>query len=203
VARALKGMVKVGKVDCDKHAALCEKHGVSSYPQLKLFRYRTKTPVEYAGQRTAKPLVAFALKNIPSFVKRVKTERELSAVLKQKPKPELIALFVPFTKQSKPVSPLLKTLSRLFRKHSVTFALFSGGKSGSEADVLRAFGVSDMDADAYVDAAAPLFLVRRADGSGGVRVQRHTGKLKQEPLYNFLATQVKKLKTKKKKSNRY
>eukprot|EP00803_Ostreobium_quekettii_P000511 evm.model.scf_169EXC.9 EVM.evm.TU.scf_169EXC.9 scf_169EXC:117314-119944(-) len=84
VAAALKGVVKVGAVDCDEHKELCSSHKVKGYPTIKAF-----VPVEgadskvviYKGQRTMAAIKNWALSLIPNKVDRVSKQSDLEALL--------------------------------------------------------------------------------------------------------------------------
>ncbi|MEW5312785.1 MAG: hypothetical protein WDW38_004393 [Sanguina aurantia] len=61
-AASLRGVVKVGVVDCDAHAALCKKFGVRSFPSMKAFTPTSPDkPKDYPGPREAKAVAEFAL----------------------------------------------------------------------------------------------------------------------------------------------
>lgn len=78
-----KYAVNVARVDCAKETnrALCQKHGVESYPTLKVFRppkYQPgkvskagHVPEVYKGQRTLKAMLDFVTSRIKNYVKRV------------------------------------------------------------------------------------------------------------------------------------
>lgn len=59
VARALKGVVKVGAVDCDEHKDLAGKFGVQGFPTIKIFTGKDSTA--YQGERTAKAIAEAGL----------------------------------------------------------------------------------------------------------------------------------------------
>lgn len=46
-ASSLKGIAKVGGVNCDVHSDLCSQHGVKSFPSIKAFVPDVKSPKEY------------------------------------------------------------------------------------------------------------------------------------------------------------
>uniref|UniRef100_A0A2P2HXV2 protein disulfide-isomerase n=2 Tax=Hirondellea gigas TaxID=1518452 RepID=A0A2P2HXV2_9CRUS len=61
-ATALKGVVKVGAVDCDEHKSLGAPYGVKGFPTLKIFGANKNKPDNLDGQRTAQGIVEAALK---------------------------------------------------------------------------------------------------------------------------------------------
>ena len=78
-ARALKGLVKVGAVQCDVEKALCGKHGVKSYPTVKLFSRGGVDAGTLAGSAQSpralptspsSPMTTPAAKTPPPFVPR-------------------------------------------------------------------------------------------------------------------------------------
>lgn len=70
-ATALKGVVKVGAVDCDEHKDLAGKFGVSGFPTIKIFSGKDSTA--YNGERTAK---AIAEAGLAQAKKKVKEQLE-------------------------------------------------------------------------------------------------------------------------------
>eukprot|EP00960_Hanusia_phi_P037352 752888-Hanusia_phi.AAC.8 len=67
---ALKGIVKVGAVNCDdeKNKQLCNQEGVDSFPTIKLYKSGGRGSVPYEGAQTVKALHDFALEHLPSEV---------------------------------------------------------------------------------------------------------------------------------------
>ncbi len=59
-AKALKGFVGVGAVDCDVHKSLCGQYGVQGFPTIKVFGSNKRKPDDYNGQRTADGIVQTA-----------------------------------------------------------------------------------------------------------------------------------------------
>ncbi len=55
-AKALKGFVGVGGVDCDEHKSLCGQYGVQGFPTIKIFGENKKSPQDY-NVRTRKKSV--------------------------------------------------------------------------------------------------------------------------------------------------
>jgi len=70
-ATALKGVVKVGAVDCDEHKDLAGKFGVQGFPTIKIFTGKDSTA--YNGERTAK---AIAEAGLAQAKKKVKEQLE-------------------------------------------------------------------------------------------------------------------------------
>ena len=70
-AKALKGVVKVGAVDCDESKDLAGKYGVQGFPTLKIFTGKDSTT--YQGERTAKGIAEAGL---AATKKKVKDQLE-------------------------------------------------------------------------------------------------------------------------------
>ncbi|XP_032998990.1 protein disulfide-isomerase A6 [Lacerta agilis] len=68
-ATALKGVVKVGAVDADKHNSLGGQYGVRGFPTIKIFGANKNRPEDYQGARTSDAIVDAALSAIRSMVK--------------------------------------------------------------------------------------------------------------------------------------
>ncbi|XP_073820596.1 protein disulfide-isomerase A6 homolog CaBP1 [Musca autumnalis] len=61
LAKALKGVIKVGAVDADEHKSLGGQYGVRGFPTIKIFGANKRSPTDYNGQRTAKAIAEAAL----------------------------------------------------------------------------------------------------------------------------------------------
>ncbi|XP_055549459.1 protein disulfide-isomerase A6 homolog [Wyeomyia smithii] len=70
-ATALKGVIKVGGVNCEEEQGLCGQHGVRGYPTIKIFGANKRSPVDYTGQRTAKDIAEGALAEAKKKIKNV------------------------------------------------------------------------------------------------------------------------------------
>ncbi|XP_030411290.1 protein disulfide-isomerase A6 [Gopherus evgoodei] len=68
-ATALKGVVKVGAVDADKHQSLGGQYGVRGFPTIKLFGSNKNKAEDYQGGRTSDAIVDAALSALRSLVK--------------------------------------------------------------------------------------------------------------------------------------
>lgn len=68
VAKALKGVVKVGSVNADEHKSLGGQYGVSGFPTIKIFGANKRSPTAYNGQRTAKAIAEAALAEAKKMV---------------------------------------------------------------------------------------------------------------------------------------
>ncbi|GCB80985.1 hypothetical protein scyTo_0023114, partial [Scyliorhinus torazame] len=67
-AFALKGIVKVGAVDADKHQSLGGQYGVQGFPTIKLFGINKNKPDDYNGARSAQGITDAALNSLRSIV---------------------------------------------------------------------------------------------------------------------------------------
>lgn len=68
VAKALKGIVKVGAVDADADRSLGGQYGVKGFPTLKFFGTNKKSPQDYQGGRDEKSIVNFVLNEVKKTV---------------------------------------------------------------------------------------------------------------------------------------
>lgn len=64
----MKGLVKVGSVNCDNEKSTCGQYGIRGFPTIKIFGSK-KTPTDYSGQRTASAIAEFALSEAKAKVK--------------------------------------------------------------------------------------------------------------------------------------
>jgi protein disulfide-isomerase A6 len=69
-ATALKGVVKVGAVDCDQYKDIAAKYSVQGFPTLKLFGASKTSPTDYNGERTAKAIAEAGLAEAKKKVKQ-------------------------------------------------------------------------------------------------------------------------------------
>lgn len=69
-AKALKGAVNVGAVDCDQESnkPLCGQYGVQGFPTLKVFGANKNKPVDYQGARSAEGIIASTLRAVKDMV---------------------------------------------------------------------------------------------------------------------------------------
>ncbi|KAJ9529268.1 hypothetical protein QJQ45_007949 [Haematococcus lacustris] len=82
VATQLKGLVKVGAVNCDEHPGLCK--GVKGYPTIKLYSPSGLAQgLVYKGSHETKALVDWALQQLPNVVQRLTSPDTLTAFLSQ------------------------------------------------------------------------------------------------------------------------
>lgn len=84
-AKELKGLVKVGAVDCDEEKDLCSKMGIQSFPTIAIFPSEQKREKDtiykdgsaYQGARKAKALTKAALRMLPNFVTVIDETKEI------------------------------------------------------------------------------------------------------------------------------
>jgi len=69
-AKALKGSVGIGAVDCDQETnkPLCGQYGIQGFPTIKVFGANKNKPTDYNGQRTAQGIVDNALRTVKDVV---------------------------------------------------------------------------------------------------------------------------------------
>ena len=68
VAKALKGVAKVGAVNMDTDQAAGASYGIKGFPTIKIFGGNKNSPSDYAGGRTAQAIVDEALSQLRSMV---------------------------------------------------------------------------------------------------------------------------------------
>jgi protein disulfide-isomerase A6 len=68
-ATAAKGHLKLGAINCDDHAQLCQQFGVKGYPTIKIFGSNKNTPVDHQGARDAKGILESALAEAKKTIK--------------------------------------------------------------------------------------------------------------------------------------
>lgn len=61
LAKAVKGVIKVGSVNADEHNSLGGQYGIKGFPTIKIFGANKRSPVDFNGQRTAKSMAEAAL----------------------------------------------------------------------------------------------------------------------------------------------
>lgn len=83
LAKSLKGVVKVGAVNCDVHKSLCSQHGISGFPTIKALTPRSSTWTNYQGQRSAKALSDWAISLIPSAISHLRNSADLATFLQR------------------------------------------------------------------------------------------------------------------------
>lgn len=59
-ATELKDIVPLAKIDCSVYKSLCEEHGVTGYPNLKI--YKSGKPTDYSGIRKSKDIIEYMKK---------------------------------------------------------------------------------------------------------------------------------------------
>jgi protein disulfide-isomerase A6 len=69
-AKALKGIIGVGAVDCDQESnkQLCGQYGVQGFPTIKVFGANKNKPEDYKGGRDAAGIVQGAQKAAQKLV---------------------------------------------------------------------------------------------------------------------------------------
>jgi protein disulfide-isomerase A6 len=67
-AKALKGVVKVGAVDMDKHQSVGGPYNVRGFPTIKIFGADKQKPSDYNGARTASGLATAAMQELQKLV---------------------------------------------------------------------------------------------------------------------------------------
>jgi protein disulfide-isomerase A6 len=69
-ASNLKGLVRVGAINCDEEKEFCGGFGIQGFPTIKIFpagQGASKKPVDYQQARTAAAIVKTALSHLPNY----------------------------------------------------------------------------------------------------------------------------------------
>jgi protein disulfide-isomerase A6 len=168
LAGATKGMVNVVAVDCDDSAnkPLCGRQGVKGFPTIKLFTPGQKSPEDYTGARSAKPMLDAVLAKLHGRNIKKLTASNADAFLSDGSLPKVIL----FTSKDKPGHAYL-ALSMEYQ-HSLDFA----HARDHETALVERFGVKEFPA---------LVVVKNDDENTVVRYDGGFGYL---AIDSFLAT---------------
>lgn len=69
-ATALKGIIKVGAINADKHGAYARQYNIQGFPTIKIFGADKDMPRDYTGGHSAKAIVESALKVAENMANR-------------------------------------------------------------------------------------------------------------------------------------
>eukprot|EP01024_Parvocaulis_polyphysoides_P040237 TRINITY_DN36561_c0_g3_i5.p1 TRINITY_DN36561_c0_g3~~TRINITY_DN36561_c0_g3_i5.p1 ORF type:complete len:313 (-),score=52.23 TRINITY_DN36561_c0_g3_i5:136-1002(-) len=83
LSSSVKGVIKVGAVNCEQQKQLCQEQGVKGYPSIKAYTPNEKTPKEYKGERSAEAMQNFVLKLVPNKVFHIKKQSQIEDFLKR------------------------------------------------------------------------------------------------------------------------
>ena len=67
-AKALKGIIGVGGINCDEEKQLCGQFGIKGFPTIKIFGSNKNKPDDYQGSRDANGIVQAAQKAAQKIV---------------------------------------------------------------------------------------------------------------------------------------
>lgn len=112
-AKKLRGVAKLGVVNCDDHQDIARRFGVQGFPTIKVFKgegRKARRPSDYNSARSSKAFVDHVKYVMPSFVARVKPTG-VDAFFDDLPKLPHVLLF---TEQTS-TSPLYKGMSARFK----------------------------------------------------------------------------------------
>jgi len=136
-AEKLNGLVKVVAFDCDAHKELCGQFGIQGFPTIKVFPSdKSRSPIDYNGQRDAASMVEFAVAQIPaSYISQIDGQKTtVESFSTDKPALPKVLLF-----SKKAVTPpLFKALSIEYEGRLV----FGQVKPGVEDRVKSEIGVT-------------------------------------------------------------
>jgi protein disulfide-isomerase A6 len=138
-ASDLKGQVNVAKVDCTQNAALAQRFGVNSYPQIKLFPSGPKNDnlkEDFSGNRDAAAITNWALEKKGQYKQATKVEQINNQALFDQYCTNLRGIcfvaFLPHIFDSSAVErnnyiQIFKDLAQAHRSDPVTFVWAQGG----------------------------------------------------------------------------
>jgi len=170
-AKNLKGIVRIGAVNCDNEKELAQHFGIQGFPTIKLFpstltptpdkKGVIKNPEDYQGGRTAAAIVNFALSHLANFVTPL-TAKNTEEFFGRTD----LAKALLFTDKAK-TTDLYKALSTDFL-HQIQLAQVKN----TEKELVERFGVAKF----------PTLVVVPLEGEPVT----YDGKLQHEELFNFL-----------------
>jgi len=120
-AKELKGIIKVGFVDCLKYGVFCREKGISD-GSSGVYLYNGKRRLTYGGGPNAKKIRKFAIRGMSENVQIVKEIEFDDDALKAIENGIII-----FSEKRKP-APILKTLSFEFRHHKLSILFIASKK---------------------------------------------------------------------------
>ncbi|CAD6576442.1 MAG: protein phosphatase 2A regulatory subunit cdc55 [Cyphobasidiales sp. Tagirdzhanova-0007] len=136
-AKNLAGLVEFVSVNCDedKNKPLCQEYGVRGFPTVKMFGGVSKAkPSDYNGQRTASGLVQQALREMPTFSKRIRSASELEKLVSRVPKKPVVFLLTDRTA----TPTLFKAVSADFHKQ---FSFYTIKDDEEFGDIKETFSI--------------------------------------------------------------
>ncbi|GMH42272.1 hypothetical protein BSKO_10191 [Bryopsis sp. KO-2023] len=146
VAESLKGIVEVAAIDCgeQENIRLCAHFDVQGFPTIKVYPIEkqkdpktgaiTKTPEDYTGPRSAKPLSDYAKSQVSDvFIHKVEGVSDFQAFLDENEEEKKVILFT--EKREPPL--LMKSLSARFQDE-IKFAQVHS----SDSEVVKEFKVN-------------------------------------------------------------
>eukprot|EP00013_Stygamoeba_regulata_P029708 CAMPEP_0177650950 /NCGR_PEP_ID=MMETSP0447-20121125/12247_1 /TAXON_ID=0 /ORGANISM="Stygamoeba regulata, Strain BSH-02190019" /LENGTH=413 /DNA_ID=CAMNT_0019153917 /DNA_START=27 /DNA_END=1268 /DNA_ORIENTATION=+ len=177
-AKNLKGLVRFAAVNCDleENKQLAGLYGIRGFPTIKVFGaehapnpYQAgkpfKEPVDYNGQRTARDIAAFALKQLPSkHITSLSSEKAITSFVTENVDMPKVVLF---SKKA--------TSSNLYRALSLDFR---GRMALAQANVQQST-LYEVDSSQL-----PVVLVFPVDGEP----VRYQGSIEHASLHKFLDT---------------
>ncbi|PNH03528.1 DnaJ subfamily B member 3 [Tetrabaena socialis] len=185
-AASLKGVAKVGVVDCDAHKELCKAQGVPVPPSIKAF-VAGSPPRNFNGVISAKAVSDWALGLIPSRVVQLGSDKALNELLAKceggggKSKERAAwALCVVLVSAKAETPPLYRALSGAYQGR-IAFGELRASAKGAAAVAAR-LGV-DLEAE---KAGGKLPLLVSVCNGDVVVAERYGGQLKSEPLTRHL-----------------
>jgi protein disulfide-isomerase A6 len=137
LALDLKGIVRLGAVDCADHADVCKEYDIETHPSVKLFPTGSyKFVQDWKGEMNMDKIKKWATKALPNFVTKIDTSSVDEWLGKNKSKPHAIL----FTDKPKTAS-LTKALSADFKGR-----ILMGEAQASDSNLVKRFKVKKFPA---------------------------------------------------------
>jgi len=137
LASDIKGIVRLGAVDCNEHADLCKEYEVETHPTVKLFPTGSyKFVQDWKGDMNMDKIKKWAQKQLPNYVTKIDMGSVDEWLGKNKSKPHAIL----FTDKPKTAS-LTKALSADFKGR-----ILIGEAQSSDSNLVKRFKVKKFPA---------------------------------------------------------
>lgn len=135
-AKKLRGVAKLGVVNCDDHKDLARRFAIQGFPTIKLFKGEGKKhrrPSDYNSERSSQAFVEHVKYVMPSFVARVKPTGAKAFFADLSKLPHVLL----FTEQAA-TSPLYKGMSARFKNRLA----FGEVRKSDAAELIREYEVT-------------------------------------------------------------
>ncbi len=164
IAKDYKGMLRVGAVDCNQEAALCEKEGVKKWPTFRVFPPMPQPALDFEDQLDQKKLSSWAIRFIQNNVIEVGSSNADTFINDSPSVPKVLL----FTEKPKGTPLIFKALSVAFSQK-----LFFGIVRKEDNAMLKRYNVKTF----------PQLLVVKATERKPIV---YTGEIKYQAIFDFV-----------------